>query len=73
MLPGSALQIIFLHGLRFTDIADTLHNPIREELALGLKQMEDAMHVLTAYGFLISVFCINARSASFRSGTWRQD
>ena len=60
VLPGFALQIIFLHGLRFTDIADTLHNPIREELALGLNQMEDVMHVLTAYGFLISVFCINA-------------
>ena len=60
VLPGIALQMIFLHALRFTDIADTLHNPIREELALGLTQMEDLMHVLTVYGFLICIFCVNA-------------
>jgi spermidine synthase len=60
VLPMLAVQMIFLHALRFTGLGDMLHNPISEHLALGLRQTEAWFHAAAVYGFLLFVFCFNA-------------
>lgn len=59
-LPMLAGQMIFLHALRFTGLGDMLHNPISEQLALGLQQADAWFHAAAVYGFLLFVFCFNA-------------
>lgn len=60
VLPMLAAQMIFLHVLRFTGLGDLLHNPISEQLALGLKQSDAWFHAAAVYGFLLFIFCFNA-------------
>ena len=60
LLPMLAAQMIFLHALRFTGLGEMLHNPISEQLALGLRQSEAWFHAAAVYGFLLFVFCFNA-------------
>lgn len=60
VLPMLAAQMIFLHALRFTGLGEMLHNPISEQLALGLRQSEAWFHAAAVYGFLLFVFCFNA-------------
>jgi hypothetical protein len=60
VLPMLAAQMIFLHALRFTGLGDMLHNPISEQLALGLQQGEAWFHAAAVYGFLLFVFGFNA-------------
>jgi SAM-dependent methyltransferase len=60
VLPMLAVQMMFLHALRFTGLGEMLHNPIAEQLALGLRQSEAWFHAAAVYGFLLLVFCFNA-------------
>src|SRR3954454_6221309 len=60
VLPALAVQMIFLHALRFTGLGDLLHNPISEQLALGLRQADAWFHAAAVYGFLLFVFSFNA-------------
>jgi len=62
VLPALAIQLVLMHCLRFTAIAQTLHNPILEQSALGLEPAIDRYHILTAYSLLICVFSFNALS-----------
>lgn len=60
VLPLIAAQGILLHALRYTGVAELLHNPIAEHLALGLEQSQDWVHAGTVYGFLFFVFGLTA-------------
>jgi SAM-dependent methyltransferase len=60
VLPLLAVQMVFLHGLRFTGVGEMLRNPVSELLALGLEQSQAWSHAAAVYGFLLSVFCFNA-------------
>ena len=60
VLPLLSLQIIFMYFLRFNVIADLLQNPISEQLAFGLTQIEGAYSILMVYLFLVFIFVFNA-------------
>lgn len=60
VLPLLALQIAFMHLLRFSRVAYLLHNPISEQLTLGMKQVGGIGHLAAVYGFLSMVFVFNA-------------
>jgi spermidine synthase len=60
VLPALAVQFAFMHCLRFTPVGQFLHNPVSEQLALGLDQAGDWNHLATAYAFLIWAFAFNA-------------
>ena len=60
VLPALAVQFAFMHCLRFTPVGEFLHNPVTEQLALGLDQAGDWNHLATAYAFLIWAFAFNA-------------
>ena len=60
VLPLLALQIIAMYTLRFTQIGKILHNPISEQLALGLSQPRNTVMILFVYCFLVIIFAFNA-------------
>ena len=60
VLPLLALQVIFMRFFRFSEAASLLHNPISEQLTLGLKQIGGIDHLAAVYGFLSMVFVFNA-------------
>ncbi len=60
VLPLLAIQISLMYFLRSRGIATALQNPISEQLTLGMGQMQNLSHVLTAYGFVTLVFAFNA-------------
>jgi hypothetical protein len=59
-LPLLAVQVIFLHLLRFTSIGDELHNPIPEYMALGVRNTPTLASALMVYALLLWVFSYNA-------------
>jgi SAM-dependent methyltransferase len=60
MLPLLAVQVIFLHLLRYTSIGDELHNPIPEYMALGLGNSSTLASAAMIYALLLWLFCFNA-------------
>jgi spermidine synthase len=60
VLPLLAVQVAFLHAFRFSEAASLLHNPISEQLTLGLRQVGGIDHLAAIYGFLCMVFVFNA-------------
>ncbi|HXE54881.1 MAG TPA: hypothetical protein VN541_17805 [Tepidisphaeraceae bacterium] len=60
VIIGLAIEMGFMHALRFTAIGHTLHNPVSEQVALGLDAAIDWNHVLTSYAMLICTFSFNA-------------
>jgi hypothetical protein len=60
VLPVLAFQIVIMYLLRFSRIADWLHNPISETSAFGFGGASELWHFITAYIFLIIIFALNA-------------
>jgi SAM-dependent methyltransferase len=60
VLPLIAGQMLLLHCLRYTSIGELLHNPVSENISLGMAEASDWIHAVTAYGFLLFIFCVNA-------------
>jgi len=60
VMPLLAIQVIIMYPLRFTPIADWLHNPIKESIAFGFGWASEFWHYVVVYGFLIIIFSLNA-------------
>ena len=60
VLPLLAAEIGVLHLLRYTTFAHHLHNPVPEQLALGLSPTSTLPGVVISYLFLVVVFLFNA-------------
>ncbi len=59
-MPLIALQVAFLHAMRFSPFAARLQNPIVEQISFGLNTIAGAAGALFSYGFLFLVFIFNA-------------
>ncbi len=60
VLPLLAAQIVLMSILRFSLLAQFLHNPITEQLALGLAQATAIDTTLFVYAFISVIFIFNA-------------
>ncbi|HEY3997646.1 MAG TPA: hypothetical protein VGO93_02195, partial [Candidatus Xenobia bacterium] len=59
-IPALALQLFLLHLLSFTTLQEQLGNPIPEEATLGLRSASSITDYLLVFGFVLTVFVINA-------------
>lgn len=60
LLPLLAVQVVFLHILRFGVIGLTLNNPVLEQKALGMGTISGVSSAVLVYSFLVWVFSVNA-------------
>jgi len=60
VMPLLMVQTMLMYPLRFSRVADWLHNPITESVAFGFGSASELWHFVTVYGFLLVIFALNA-------------
>ncbi len=60
VLPALAVQIVFLHVLRRSPVAEALQNPISEQLTFGMDRATTWLPAAGAFAFLLLIFAFNA-------------
>ncbi|MDP2935611.1 MAG: hypothetical protein Q8O86_03880, partial [Dehalococcoidia bacterium] len=60
IMPLFAFQILLVYVTRHSPLADSLQNPISEQLAFGVGQTAGTKETLITYGFMALIFALNA-------------
>ncbi|MDO8689036.1 MAG: hypothetical protein Q7R39_03340 [Dehalococcoidia bacterium] len=60
IMPLFALQILLVYAVRYSPLADSLQNPVSEQLGFGVEQTAGTNETLITYGFMALIFILNA-------------